>query len=253
MTQEVEVTARPLAELEAIIERGLSTFVEVGQALLEIRDSRAYRVTHLTFQDYCRERWGMSRPRAYQLMQAAEVASSLSTNVDTPPLETEAQARELTRLPQPETVREVWAEVKEEKGERVTAADVRQAVDRRLGVERPPPEPTPDPEYGYAEPIADSQGVEHVSCSLTTAAPEQPATVEIPNTQTMRDAYLRADALKCNRFAAQMVAYAPDRVAAVLALDDAEAVERTLDRLADWRDQFKAARGRGLRVVGGEA
>lgn len=32
-----------LEELEATIERGLTTFVEVGLALLEIRDSRLYR------------------------------------------------------------------------------------------------------------------------------------------------------------------------------------------------------------------
>jgi hypothetical protein len=39
-------------ELENVIERGLSTFVEVGNALLEIRDSKLYRETHPTFEAY---------------------------------------------------------------------------------------------------------------------------------------------------------------------------------------------------------
>jgi hypothetical protein len=35
-----------LAELEQVVERGLQTFVEVGLALTEIRDSRLYRVKY---------------------------------------------------------------------------------------------------------------------------------------------------------------------------------------------------------------
>jgi hypothetical protein len=50
------------AELEEVIELGLATFITVGNALLEIRDSRLYRDTHATLEDYCRERWG-SRER----------------------------------------------------------------------------------------------------------------------------------------------------------------------------------------------
>jgi hypothetical protein len=79
---------RRLDELEAIIERGVQTFVEVGEALMEIRDSRLYKQTHSSFESYLRERWKMSRPRGYQLIAAAE----LSTTVDSPP-ENEWQAR----------------------------------------------------------------------------------------------------------------------------------------------------------------
>lgn len=82
---------------------------------------------------------------------------------------------------------------------------------------------------------------------------EPPAPAEVPSTARMRDAYLRSDFLKCNRFASQLVAYAPERIAEVLPLDDADAVARTLDRLAAWRDQFTAARAAPLRVVGGES
>ena len=44
------------------------TFIEVGKALLAIRDAKLYRKTHKTFEAYCRDRWEMSRPRAYQLI-----------------------------------------------------------------------------------------------------------------------------------------------------------------------------------------
>jgi hypothetical protein len=86
-----------LVELERKIERGLGTFIEVGEALMEIRDSRLYRGEHGTFEDYCRKEWKMSRPRVYQLIGAAEVATRLSTVVDKPPT-SERQARPLTKL-----------------------------------------------------------------------------------------------------------------------------------------------------------
>jgi hypothetical protein len=76
-----------LAELEAVIERGLDTFAEVGRALLEIRDARLYRETHATFEAYLRERWGMSRQRGYQLMDAARVSTIVDTaGLPVPPM-----------------------------------------------------------------------------------------------------------------------------------------------------------------------
>ncbi|HET7037948.1 MAG TPA: hypothetical protein VFI42_19905, partial [Thermomicrobiaceae bacterium] len=64
-----------LAELEAVIERGVPTFMEVGQALAEIRDARLYRETHTTFEAYCRERWGFTSSRARQLIGASRQAT----------------------------------------------------------------------------------------------------------------------------------------------------------------------------------
>ena len=84
-----------LAQLEAVIERGLETFVEVGLALAEIRDGRPYRETHSTFEAYLRERWSMSRSRGYRLIDAAHVAGLVSPNVD---IANEGQARELVPL-----------------------------------------------------------------------------------------------------------------------------------------------------------
>ena len=117
------------AACEARIERGLATFVEVGEALLEIRDSRLYRAEHATFEDYCRARWGISRPRAYELMHASEVVGAVSANADTPTPPNEAVARELAPLrDDPEKLREAWQDAVEEHGPAPTAKQVRQHV-----------------------------------------------------------------------------------------------------------------------------
>ena len=68
----VDQVVSTLAECEKVVERGLATFVVVGEALARIRDGRLYRESHKTFEAYCDERWGMSRPRAYQFIAAAD-------------------------------------------------------------------------------------------------------------------------------------------------------------------------------------
>lgn len=76
----------------------LATFVEVGEALLRIRDERLYRETHGSFEEYCRERWGMARKRAYDFIAAAEVTAELSPTGDIPVPPSERVARELALL-----------------------------------------------------------------------------------------------------------------------------------------------------------
>ena len=134
-----ELVDQDLAQHEATIERGLKTFVEVGQALQAIRDGRLYRGQYETFEAYCLERWSMSRPRAYQLIEAAEVDGRLSTNVDIRPA-TESVARPLTKLPAEEQA-DAWEEVvidAEESGEKITAKKVEQVVAKRRGAAPPP-------------------------------------------------------------------------------------------------------------------
>ena len=121
-----------LRELEATIEQGVHTFVDVGLALLEIRDTRLYRASHATFDAYCRERWGWQRAHAYRLIDGAKVARLMSPIGDTP--ETESQARELVplaRQDEREAV-EVWRELRERHGDKVTAELVKEAVSTRL-------------------------------------------------------------------------------------------------------------------------
>ena len=92
---ETSLASQNLQELETIIETGLRTFVEVGEALLEIRDRRLYRESHKTFEDYCRERWGMSRIYAHRSIEAAKIAKILLPIGN---ISSESQARELVLL-----------------------------------------------------------------------------------------------------------------------------------------------------------
>ena len=85
-----------LVQLESVIETGRSTFLEVGAALLEIRDRRLYRVEHNTFAAYCRERWWFGKSQAYRLIQAA-VEYEMSPMGDKPKTEREARKRRCGR------------------------------------------------------------------------------------------------------------------------------------------------------------
>lgn len=117
---------RHFGSLEKRIERGLQTFREVGQALMDIRDQRLYRAAYKTFEEYCTNRWQMGRDRAYQLIGAAEIAVML----DDPALTNEAQARELVPILHDkgeEEVKVIWQRVRDT-GQPITAPLIRQAV-----------------------------------------------------------------------------------------------------------------------------
>ena len=57
-----------LETCEEVIEAGIQTFYEVGQALAHIRDAQLYRTGYVTFQSYLKERWGLE----FQLGQPAD-------------------------------------------------------------------------------------------------------------------------------------------------------------------------------------
>jgi hypothetical protein len=117
-----------LTRCEDIIKKGMTTFIEVGMALVTIRDQRLYRDEFATFEQYCGKRWSISRPRAYQLIEAAETVGRLSTTVDILP-STERQARPLASIPAGEQS-QVWqAAVDSAPDGVVTAAHVQAVVD----------------------------------------------------------------------------------------------------------------------------
>lgn len=135
----LEQCDRSLEELESIIEHGLETFVEVGQALLEIRDGRKYRERNfMTFDDYCKERWNFARQRAYELMEAAHVTVLVSEISDIP-VTRESHAAALAPLrEQPATMAEAWTEAQERataEDKPVTAALVREVVEQKRGMD----------------------------------------------------------------------------------------------------------------------
>lgn len=68
-----------LAKYEATIRSHFESFRPAGEALQNIRDSRLYRETHATFEDYCREKWEMSKTQANRLIAAAKVVENIAS------------------------------------------------------------------------------------------------------------------------------------------------------------------------------
>lgn len=127
MNQLTLVEADRKVQLEATIERGMQTFVEVGAALLEIREERLYRADFGTFEEYCRERWGWTRQHTNRIIGSAEVVSNLEPIGSILPA-TESQARPLVAL-EPEAQREAWARVLQDAPNgKITAAVVEKAA-----------------------------------------------------------------------------------------------------------------------------
>lgn len=118
-----------LVECETVIERGLATFVEVGAALLRIRDDHLYRDDYQTFEDYCRERWQFSDSRARQLVGAVETVTTVTVG-GLPAPSSERVTRELHAVPQEER-QQTWAEVVDLHGDKPTAAQVKEVVETK--------------------------------------------------------------------------------------------------------------------------
>lgn len=140
-----------LAACEKIIEQGLASFITTGMALITVRDRALYKQAgYSTFEDYCQERWGISRPRAYQLIESATTVQEMSTIVDTPLPQNEGQARELKGL-EPEVAAQVITKAKEsgkitansiaEAREQITQPEPKASIPRDLP-KPPPPELT---------------------------------------------------------------------------------------------------------------
>lgn len=133
-----------LESLEQVIANGLRTFVDVGQALTRIRDGELYKAEHRTFEAYCSERWGFSRRRAYQFMEASEVVENVQKFTQSPPT-TESHAAPLAKLALAEQPK-AWAEaVKTAPDGHVTAKHVAAVVAERMPKEEPRTlQPTPE-------------------------------------------------------------------------------------------------------------
>lgn len=121
-----------LEELEAVVEKGKQSFVDVGLALCAIRDEKLWSRDHNSFEAYCQARWGWSQQRGSQLIKAANVIKKLPPKFSTM-VENERVARELEKVPEPERAK-VLEEAKETGP--VTAKAVKEAAK---------PTPTPPP------------------------------------------------------------------------------------------------------------
>jgi len=120
-----------LESLETTIKKNINSFMDVGSALIVIRDKKLYRETFSTFEEYVHKKWDISKPRSYQLIKATEAKNNLSTIVDPSISFNESQLRPLAGLP-PDSQRNAWMRAaRKAHGGRVTSQHTRQAV-RRL-------------------------------------------------------------------------------------------------------------------------
>lgn len=91
MTQLTKGETDRLTALESVIQRSRAAFLEVGAALLEIRDAKLYRSVSGTFEEYCRDRWEIGKSHAYRLIEAAETFGNVPQGCQP---ETEREARQ---------------------------------------------------------------------------------------------------------------------------------------------------------------
>ena len=120
-----------LGRLEQTIQAGLAGFLTAGSALAEIRDRRLYRLTHATFEAYCRDRWGLGRSHAYRLIDASAAIETMSpTGGHAPAPDSERQVRPLIGLA-PEVQQRIWQEATAG-GESPTGARIAELAARAL-------------------------------------------------------------------------------------------------------------------------
>ena len=162
--------SQTLSRHEKVVERGVKTFIEVGRALMAIRDDarKLYR-EYGKFEDYCKERWGFQASRARQFIAAAKTAES----VDMSTVSNERQAKELTRVPEDQRQSVLdWATEKAD-GKPLTAAAIRKAAEEVLDAE--PDEGEQDAILCDSEPVLDAEPDEgeQDAMSFATAAISQ--------------------------------------------------------------------------------
>lgn len=151
-----DVEVSELGKHETVIERGLKTFVDVGNALLAIRDGRLYRADFGTFEEYCKERWGIERRRAYQLMDAASTVNNVKNFSHEPP-RTESHAAPLAQI-EPEKQPEVWQQIVDTAPNgKVTGKHARTVVDEYTQPKSPATNGHAPPS-SYEEQAGDLQG-----------------------------------------------------------------------------------------------
>lgn len=130
-----------LADCEKAIEQGLQS---VGYQLKMIRDERLYReVGYTAFEDYCQERWSLSRSYVHRQIEASEVIGQLLPIGNTPPT-TEGQVRPLVAL-DPEQRAEAWERATEravELGKAKPTGVIVADVVREMTQPANPPQPT---------------------------------------------------------------------------------------------------------------
>lgn len=97
-----------LPELESIVDAGLDSIGNVGQALFAIKDRELFKPQYATFGEYTEARWKMSGDYAERLIRAGVVVLKIKAAGLAEPTHT-SHARALATVPD-EAVTKVWQE-----------------------------------------------------------------------------------------------------------------------------------------------
>lgn len=122
-----------LEDCEQRIEDGKLAFLEVGNALIKVRDEKLYRTKFKTFQDYCKGKWGWTKQRAYQYIESTETVKALPAKSQ-PLVDSERAARALAEVPADQRVEVLKEAVKDGP---VTAASIAEAAEEIVETEKP--------------------------------------------------------------------------------------------------------------------
>lgn len=159
-----ELTTTEQAQLErceTVIAAGRQTFIEVGNALMEIRDNRLYKAEYKSFEGYCLEKWGFKRGNAHDLIETANAAKTVQDIEQFSTTPTREQVRPLTKLDTPDQQREAWQDAVTASGGKPTAKHVEAAVEKVQSRGRPiePLVLTPDQQQKVEEAERDSENL----------------------------------------------------------------------------------------------
>lgn len=143
---------KQLAALEADVKNGLAVVrdqqYKIGEALLEIRDKRLYRNDFRTFEDYCKNRWDMSKTHANRHISWTSTRQQLlESGIEMPPAK-ESQTRALNILPEKKRG-EAWSKAIEANGGKMPTAKIVTEVVRSMESKAARPVQSPAPTTRY--------------------------------------------------------------------------------------------------------
>lgn len=156
----VQIPPRLLA-LEKIIEKGKQTFIDVGLALVEIRDNRLYKTECKSFEEYCLKRWNWTRKRGDQIIKSALAVQGVISKMPTDCRQfSEDAAREISKVPEKDKKDVIKAAAKNGK---ITASSIKKAAAEHRVVRGVDPYfytsgSAPTAELGH-DPIPDAEAV----------------------------------------------------------------------------------------------
>lgn len=138
-----QLTLFDLEQLETRIRAGLRTFIDVGNALAEIKAADGHRLKGFTsFEAYCEAEFGFGLRHGERLIQAAQVAQKVEQITGVAP-RNEAAAREISRVAYSPQADKLLPKVEKELGRQgksistATAEVIAKVIERVIAPKKP--------------------------------------------------------------------------------------------------------------------